>query len=157
MTNGIFKSETTAHLSGAEAAGKKHKFHKTMTDHPSRDDAKRKQQQLNANAAQQHAGNGHASASSMAARILDESGIQLPNDFGHRANQAHQPIESRISFNNSLARRNKRIKMSNYHIDHCNQDFWSETFNGPNPNELLVRKWSFNEKIGNKNKTVSFR
>lgn len=47
--------------------------------------------------------------------------------------------------------------MSNYHVDHCNQDFWSETINDANPHELLMRKWSFNEKVDYENKTVSFR
>lgn len=166
VTNGIFKSETTAHLSSVEMVGKKHKIHKTMNDHSTRDDIKRKQQQQQqqfmSNASPSHTSNGRTSSSlpsssSSVGRVLDESGTQLPNDFGHRTNEAHQPNDNRISFNNSVTRRNKRIKMSNYHIDHCNQDFWSETIQGQNPNESLVRKWSFNGKIGNKNKTVSFR
>lgn len=128
---------------------KKHKLHKTMTEHSTRADIRRKQPIFPSNS---HTSNSHM----MSVRVIDESDSQLPNDFGHRA-QAHQPNESRIGFNNSLTRRNKRIKMSNYHVDHCNQDFWSETINDANPHELLMRKWSFNEKVDYENKTVSFR
>lgn len=135
-------------------ASKKHKIHKIMPEHPARDENIKRKQHFFSNA-QIHMNNGH----SVSVRV-DESGIQLPSDFGNRA-QAHnqRKNDSGTGFNNtSLMRRNKRIKMTNYHADHCNQDFWSETINaGGNTNELLIRKWSFNGAIGYKNKTASFR
>lgn len=134
-------------------ASKKHKLHKMMADHSARADTRRKQQFFSNGAA--HTGNSHATATDT--HRTDDSGIALPNEFGHRS-QAHQPNENRIGFNSSsVMRRNKRIKMSNYHIEHCNQDFWSGTINSINSNELLVRKWSFDVNIGSKNKTVNFR
>lgn len=161
VKSGMFKSETTTHASATEMASRKHKLHKSMTDHVARDESRRKPFTSHA----------HAIGST---RIVDESGYQLPNDFGRRTQIVQQTAQtstasppnddnSRIGYTSgSVLRRNKRIKMSNYHVEHCNQDFWSETIsngaNGANgATELLVRKWSFNGKMDIKNKTVSFR
>lgn len=105
-----------------------------------------------------HTNNGHlpSTASALAAtgighdrkaRVDESGGIEVASD---------ESVRRRNSLSGSQTRRNKRIKITNYHPDHCNQDFWSENVTGREANGLFVRKWSFS-KSGANNKTVSFR
>lgn len=68
----------------------------------------------------------------------------------------HKPNNSILELSYSRMKRSKRVKVANYHFDHCNQDFWSENVAADSGKELFLRKWSYNLS-GAKNKTVRFR
>lgn len=87
---------------------------------------------------------------------IDERGTEFIEDESVLNPNNNNKNNSILTFSDSRTKRNKHIKVSNYHFEHCNQDFWSENINAGNSKELFLRKWSYNL-TGAKNKTVRFR
>lgn len=141
MHKGVFRSDTPMN------SHRKHKQHHSNYNSNNKDEFNRK---IFSN----HSTNNMSSSSLpflMKKIRVDESGIEIPNSNVVQHMTAPMPsINSSIN----IEKRNKRMKMNNHFVDHCPQEFWSETVI---PGNLqFTRRWSYsNDDV--KNKTVSFR
>lgn len=139
--SGVFRSDAPSHSAeGSGASGARNR-------RPgAKESVKRKQMFGPA-----HANAGHTVSGSGKGGSGTGDGAKSTED-----KSVHKPNNSILELSYSRMKRSKRVKVANYHFDHCNQDFWSESVAADSGKELFLRKWSYNLS-GAKNKTVRFR
>lgn len=154
LPSGLFRSDASTHSSqGNEPSGRK--YHRPVQQN-FKEFMKRKQMHSSS-----HMNVGHSiSTVSVSGAKGNGNGKKIRIDEGGTEfivdESVHKSNNSILTFSDSRKKRNKRVKVANYHFEHCNQDFWSENIDIGDIKELYLRKWSYNL-TGVKNKTVRFR